>query len=751
MAHHTPLKTASLGFPRMGRNRELKFVLESYWKGTLSEADLLTTAKRLRSEHWLLQKTAGISIIPSNDFSFYDQVLDTLVLIGATPERFGNQSVSLSQYFAMARNSDQQTAMEMTKWFDTNYHYLVPEWTPGLAFIPDTTKLLSEIREARQLGIEPRPVIIGPVTLLLLGKASAGDEATNLFPKIIAAYKQVLQALLEEGVTDVQIDEPKLVTDLNLWEKQAYRSAYKKLAEIPVRLTLTTYFGGLRENLGLALDLRTAGLHIDCVRAPEQVPDVIRELAPNQTLSLGCVNGRNVWLADFAVTQPLITQAVEKLGADRVIISSSCSLLHVPHDLKAEKKLNPRIKSWLRFASEKLDELAALASGNPEAFAANARVIADRHSAETSNNQAVRDRLVHLVEQDFSRTSPYPERAEIQRKKLNLPLLPTTTIGSFPQTTEVRKQRAAHRNGHITQVQYDGFLRQATEDCIREQERIGLDVLVHGEFERNDMVEYFAEFLEGFAFTENGWVQSYGSRCVKPPIIYGDVSRPKPITIEWSSFARSLTDKPMKGMLTGPITVLQWSFVRDDIPRKDTAWQIALALCDEVIDLEAAGLQVIQVDEPALREGLPLRRSDWEDYLAWAVKAFKLTTSGTRDDTQIHTHMCYCQFEDILPSIAALDADVISMETARSRMEMLHAFREHGYPNEIGPGIFDIHSPRVPDVAEMRELLQFALDVLKPQQIWVNPDCGLKTRAWPETIATLQNMCEAAKQLRNTL
>jgi 5-methyltetrahydropteroyltriglutamate--homocysteine methyltransferase len=507
----------------------------------------------------------------------------------------------------MARNSDQQTAMEMTKWFDTNYHYLVPEWTPGLSFIPDTTRLLSEISEARQLGIETRPVLIGPVTLLLLGKASAGYDATNLFPKIIGAYKQVLQALHAEGITDVQIDEPKLVTDLNLWEKQAFRSAYRKLAEVPVRLTLTTYFGGLRDNLGLALDLRTAGLHIDCVRAPEQVSDVIRIIGPTQTLSLGCVDGRNIWLTDFAATRPLIAQAVETLGADRVIISSSCSLLHVPHDLKSEEKLNPRIKSWLRFASEKLDELTALASGNPEAFAANALAIADRKAAETSNNQAVRDRLARLVEQDFSRTSLYPHRAELQRKELNLPLLPTTTIGSFPQTAEVRKQRAAHRNGHITQSQYDSFLRQETESCIREQERIGLDVLVHGEFERNDMVEYFAEFLEGFAFTENGWVQSYGSRCVKPPIIYGDVSRPRAMTVEWSSFARSLTNKPMKGMLTGPITVLQWSFVRDDIPRKDTAWQIALALRDEVVDLEAAGLQVIQVDEPALREGLPLR------------------------------------------------------------------------------------------------------------------------------------------------
>jgi 5-methyltetrahydropteroyltriglutamate--homocysteine methyltransferase len=750
MNRSIPLKTSSLGFPRMGKDRELKFALESFWKGKTSEADLLSVAKNLRSDHWLLQKTAGISIIPSNDFSLYDQVLDALVLIGATPERFGNQAVSLAQYFAMARNSNEQTAMEMTKWFDTNYHYLVPEWTSGLSFVPDTTKLLNEVREARELGIETRPVLIGPVTLLLLGKAAPGFDVTLLLPKLIKVYKLVLQALHTEGVEDVQIDEAKLVTDLSPWERQAFRSAYKQLAEVPVNIMLTTYFGGLGDNLSLVMDLHTAGLHIDIVRAPEQVPQVLAALAPSRTLSLGCVNGRNIWLTDFALAHPHIEQAVEKLGADRVLVSSSCSLIHVPHNLAPERKLNPRIKSWLRFASEKLTELGTLATGDEAAFAANKVAVADREAAESSKNVTVRNRIAALTDQDFTRISAYPKRADIQQRELNLPLLPTTTIGSFPQTADVRKHRAAFKNGHIDQAQYDAFLREATEHCVREQERIGLDVLVHGEFERNDMVEYFAEFLEGFAFTENGWVQSYGSRCVKPPVIYGDVSRPRAMTVEWSSYAKSLTNKPMKGMLTGPITVLQWSFVRDDIPRKDTAWQIALALRDEVQDLEKAGLPVIQVDEPALREGLPLRRSDWASYLDWAVKAFKLTTSGPRDETQIHTHMCYCQFEDVLPAIAALDADVISMESARSRMEMLQAFREHGYPNEIGPGIFDIHSPRVPDVAEMRELLQLALDVLTPRQLWVNPDCGLKTRAWPETIAALQNMCEAAKQIRIT-
>ncbi len=751
MARNTPLKTSALGFPRMGSHRELKFALESFWKSNSSEAELLELARKLRQSHWKLQKEAGLSIIPSNDFSFYDHVLDALVLIGATPERFGNRADSLTQYFAMARNSTEQTAMEMTKWFDTNYHYLVPEWSAALALAPNTRKLLNEVREARELGIETRPVLIGPVTLLLLGKPVAGFGITLLLPKLIAVYQQVLAELYAEGVTHVQIDEPMLVTDLGPWEKQAYRSAYKQLAEVPVQLMLTTYFGELGDNLPLALDLHTAGLHIDAVRAPEQVTQVVTTLGPDQTLSLGVVNGRNIWLTNFAAVEPLITRAVEALSADRVILSTSCSLLHTPHDLTPEVKLAPRVKRWLRFSTEKLHELTSLASGDAAAFAANASSVADREAAETSRNTAVRDRLEQLTETDFHRKNAYATRAEVQRAKLKLPPLPTTTIGSFPQTAEIRQHRAAFKHGRISQQHYVAFLRQVTQDCIREQERIGLDVLVHGEFERNDMVEHFAEFLEGFAFTENGWVQSYGSRCVKPPVLYGDVWRPRPMTLEWSGYAQSLTKNPMKGMLTGPITMLQWSFVRDDVPRKDTAGQIALALRDEVRDLQAAGLPMVQVDEPALREGLPLRRSAWAPYLQWAVQAFRLATSGIEDATQVHTHMCYCEFEDILPSIAELDADVISIESARSKMELLEAFRAHGYPNEIGPGLFDIHTPRVPSSEEMRKLLGLALDVLHPEQIWVNPDCGLKTRAWPETIAALENMCKAAASARSTI
>jgi 5-methyltetrahydropteroyltriglutamate--homocysteine methyltransferase len=742
------LKTANLGFPRMGRQRELKFALEAFWAGKRTEADLLATAKTLRAEHWKLQQSAGIDFIPSNDFALYDQVLDALVLLGATPERFGTGDVTLERYFGMARNSKDQTAMEMTKWFDTNYHYLVPEWSAKLPFRVNPSKLLNEIDEARALGIETRPVLVGPLTLLLLGKGVDGFDPFALSEKLITAYKEVLTVLAQKKVEWIQIDEPILATDLPQGAAAFFATAYEELTKSPVKLMLTTYFDRIGDNLELAVGANTAGLHIDLVRAPEQLTAALSALKPQQQLSLGCIEGRNIWLTDFAAAKKMIVEAVNKLGADRVVVAPSCSLLHVPHDLRSETKLPARVKSWLRFAEEKLAEIVAIAHGDQAADKANSAAIADRAAAESSTNPAVRSVFAKLTDADFARKATYDERTPVQRAELGLPLLPTTTIGSFPQTADVRKHRAAHKNGHETTETYEAFLREVTEHCIRQQEAIGLDVLVHGEFERNDMVEYFAEFLEGFVFTENGWVQSYGSRCVKPPIIFGDVSRPKPMTVKWTDYARSLTKRPMKGMLTGPITILQWSFVRNDIPRQQTAWQIALALRSEVQDLEAAGILIIQVDEPALREGLPLRRSDWDSYLDWAVKAFRLATSGVRNETQIHTHMCYCEFEDILPSIAALDADVISMESARSRMELLDAFRAHGYPNEIGPGVFDIHSPRVPSSDEMGELLSLALDVLKPEQIWVNPDCGLKTRAWPETVAALENMCKAAASAR---
>jgi 5-methyltetrahydropteroyltriglutamate--homocysteine methyltransferase len=742
------LKTANLGFPRMGRQRELKFALEGYWAGKRTENELLESASALRREHWKLQEAAGISFIPSNDFSLYDQVLDMLVLLGATPRRFGSGKITLDRYLAMARNSPEQVAMEMTKWFDTNYHYLVPEWSDGLPFVVDTTKLLAEIQEARLLGIQTRPVLIGPLTLLALGKAVEGFDPYSLADKLIAAYKEALTRLVQEHIFWVQIDEPILATDLSADAAQFFRKAYRHLGTAPIKIMLTTYFGDVADNLSLVSDANTTGLHMDVVRAPQQLEEVLDILRPHQILSVGCVDGRNVWLTDFAEASALLSCAVKALGPERVIVAPSCSLLYVPHDLRSETKIPARIKSWLRFADEKLVEIVALASSDAEAAKANAAAIKDRANAESSTNCEVRAQLDSLTESDFARQSPYGARADVQRAELRLPLFPTTTIGSFPQTSEVRKHRAAHRLGHETTETYESFLREEIEGCIRQQEKIGLDVLVHGEFERNDMVEYFAEFLEGFLFTENGWVQSYGSRCVKPPIIYGDVSRPQPMTVKWSGYARSLTKKPLKGMLTGPITILQWSFVRNDIPRQQTAWQIALALRDEVIDLEGAGIAIIQVDEPALREGLPLRRADWSIYLDWAVRAFRLATSAVGDGTQIHTHMCYCEFEDILPSIAALDADVISMESARSRMRLLDGFRARGYPNEIGPGVYDIHSPRVPSSDEIRDLLQLALEVLKPEQLWINPDCGLKTRTWPETVSALENMCRAASELR---
>jgi 5-methyltetrahydropteroyltriglutamate--homocysteine methyltransferase len=745
------LKTANLGFPRMGRQRELKFALEGFWTGKRTEKELFDVASALRKEHWKLQQAAGIDFIPSNDFSLYDQVLDALVLTGATPERFGTGPVTLDRYFAMARNSRDQTAIEMTKWFDTNYHYLVPEWSEGLSFKVDTGKLLGEVKEARALGMETRPVLIGPLTLLLLGKGVNGFDPMSLLPKLSKAYEEILQALIAEGVSWVQIDEPMLVTDLEDGVPEAYQKVYAQLAKLPVKLMLTTYFDSLADNLQLAVDLDTAGIHLDLVRGAQQLEDILATLKPKQVLSVGCVEGRNIWLTDFSVASSQINTAAAKLGAERVMVAPSCSLLHVPHDLQAETKLDARVKGWLRFAAEKLAEVAELGCGDQAARKSNAEAIADRAAAESTTNPEVRGALAKLTEKDFRRDSPYAERSIAQREKLGLPLLPTTTIGSFPQTAEVRKHRAARKSGHESAEQYDAFLRETIAECIREQERIGLDVLVHGEFERNDMVEYFAEFLDGFAFTENGWVQSYGSRCVKPPVIYGDIARPEPMTLKWSKYACSLTSRPMKGMLTGPITVLQWSFVRNDIPRQQTAWQIALALRDEVSGLEQAGIGIIQVDEPALREGLPLRRADWAAYLDWAVKAFRLATSAVPDAAQIHTHMCYCEFKDILPAIAALDADVISMESARSRMELLEAFRAHSYPNEIGPGVYDIHSPRVPSAEEMRELLKLALEVLRPEQLWVNPDCGLKTRAWPETISALENMCRAASELRGRL
>ena len=741
------LETGILGFPRVGAGRELKFAQEAFWRGERTEAELLGTAAELRGRHWRAMRAAGITHIPSNDFSLYDHVLDMLVALGATPERFGQGVVTPDRYFAMARNSREQTAMEMTKWFDTNYHYLVPEWSAGLGLEADPRKAVGEYLEAKALGIETRPVLLGPVTLLLLGKpVEDGFDRWTLLPRLLKAYGVLLQTLKAAGALSVQFDEPCLVTDPPDGVAAYYETAYAELAKAGLPMHLATYFGGLEENAALVFGLPVASVHLDLVRAPEQLAAALGLVRAGQALSLGVVDGRNIWINDLSRSRGLLDTAVAQLGAERVVVAPSCSLLHAPLDAAGERRLDPSVREWLAFGLQKLDELRTLATGADDSV--NKAALAARAAAESSRNEGVRAALAALKPEDARRAAPYTKRAEAQARALGLPLLPTTTIGSFPQTPAVRKARAGWRAGTLTQAEYDGFLESETLGCLREQEAAGLDLLVHGEFERNDMVEYFGEQLEGFAFTENGWVQSYGSRCVKPPVIYGDVRRPAPMTVRWSAWAQGQTARPVKGMLTGPVTILQWSFVRDDIARSEVARQIALALRDEVRDLEAAGIRAIQLDEPALREGLPLRRAAWDGYLQWAVEAFRIATSGVRDETQIHTHMCYCEFESILPAIAALDADVISMESARSKGELLTAFQQAKYPNGIGPGVWDIHSPRVPPEGEMEGLLQAALEVLSPAQVWVNPDCGLKTRGWPEVASALRNMTAAAGAMR---
>jgi len=751
-------RSATLGFPRIGAHRELKTAVEACWKGQLDHAGLQRAAADLRTRHWTLQKDAGIDVIPSNDFSFYDQVLDMTAALGAVPARYGHDggSVGLNTLFAMARGTDDAPAMEMTKWFDTNYHYIVPEFHAGQRFTLSTTKAVDEFKEARTLGIHTRPVLIGPVTWLSLGKAKDADfDPLSLLASVLPVYEKLLHHLAAAGADWVQIDEPILALDLTEAQRDALTRAYAVLSTVGPKLMLATYFDGLRNNTGLATSLPVAGLHIDLVRAPDQVDAVLDALPTDTVLSLGVIDGRNVWRADLEAALAPVETAVNRLGQDRVQVAPSCSLLHTPVDLDLEPDLDPEVRSWMAFSVQKLGEVVTLATAArdgraavADALTASTEAAAARRTSTRIHDAAVAARLTDVSPGDLQRASPFPVRQAAQRARLNLPMFPTTTIGSFPQTTEVRQKRAAFRKGQIDQTTYDAFLKEETERTIRVQEELGLDVLVHGEFERNDMVEYFGEHLSGFAFTRNGWVQSYGSRCVKPPVIFGDVSRPDPMTVGWSSYAQSLTDRPVKGMLTGPVTILQWSFVRDDVPRSDTCRQIALAIRDEVQDLETAGIRVIQIDEPAMREGLPLRKTDWDTYLAWAVESFRLASSGVADGTQIHTHMCYCEFNDIMPSIAALDADVISIETSRSDMELLDAFVDFQYPNEIGPGVWDIHSPRVPPMEDMRRLLEKAATVLPADHLWVNPDCGLKTRGWPEVNASLRNLVAAARDLR---
>ncbi|MFC3650187.1 5-methyltetrahydropteroyltriglutamate--homocysteine S-methyltransferase [Dyella humi] len=750
--------TTYLGFPRIGRRRELKRALENYWRDGNATA-LLDTARELRQRHWQLA-SAWAQTVAVNDFSLYDHVLDTAVLFDAVPDRYRPllRDDPLAGYFAMARGNRELHALEMTKWFDTNYHYLVPELHAGQRFRLTVNKPLNEWLEARALGLDARPVLLGPVSFLRLSKTVDGSDALNLLDALLPVYAELLKQLAQAGVPWIQLDEPCLVQDLDAATRHAYVAAYNTLAigPSPKRL-LATYFGGLGDNLELAAKLPVDGLHVDLVRAPEQLDDVLFALPEHCVLSAGIVDGRNIWRSDPRRVLPLLEKIAASRGTERLWLAPSCSLLHVPFDAAQETSLPAPLRSWLAFAQQKLEELRLYAGAlddddrAKEALVEQGFVLAARKHAPGVHRSEVQARVHALSPQATHRRSNLLHRRRVQADTLQLPPLPTTTIGSFPQTDALRQARADHRAGRIDNAAYETVLREEIERVIRFQERIGLDVLVHGEPERNDMVEYFGEQLDGFAFTRGGWVQSYGSRCVKPPIIWGDISRPQPMTVRWSRYAQSLTDKPVKGMLTGPVTVLQWSFVRDDVSREQVCLQLALALRDEVCDLENADIRVIQIDEPALREGLPIRHAEHAAYLDWAVRCFRIAAGGIRDATQIHTHMCYAEFNDIIEAVAALDADVISIESSRSRMELLQAFEDFRYPGSIGPGVYDIHSPRVPSQAEMTDLLERALTVLEPGQLWVNPDCGLKTRGWKETEPALVAMVNAAQAVRAAL
>jgi 5-methyltetrahydropteroyltriglutamate--homocysteine S-methyltransferase len=766
------LKTNNLGYPRIGALRELKKANEAYWAKKIDQQELLQAARTIREGNWKTQQEAGIDLIPSNDFSFYDQVLDLTLTVGAIPARYqgfaleGPSSYNLDLYFAMARGFQQGgldvTAMEMTKWFDTNYHYIVPEFVKDQQFRLTSEKVINEFNEAKELGIQTKPVLLGPLTYLLLGKEKEADfDRLDLIDRLLPVYEEIIAKLSKAGAEWVQFDEPFLALDINDKVRALYQTVYSRLSAAAkgIKIIVATYFESLRENAQTALDLPVQALHVDLVRGENQLNDLLPLLPDGLILSVGVVDGRNIWKNDYEASLQKIKQAVDALGEDRVWVSPSSSLLHVPFDLDLEdneQSLPAEVKNWLAFAKQKLAEvkdLAILASGTVDEataahFEANKAAQQSRRTSSLIHREEVKARVKSITDADAQRTSAFAIRKAKQQEKFNLPAFATTTIGSFPQTRDVRKWRADLKKGAITQEEYDKFIAEETERTIRLQEELDIDVLVHGEFERNDMVEYFGEQLSGYAFTKNGWVQSYGSRCVKPPIIYGDVSRPADMTVRWSSYAQTLTNRPVKGMLTGPVTILQWSFVRNDQPRSETTYQIALAILDEVQALEKSGIKIIQIDEPAIREGLPLRKADHKAYLDWAVRAFRVSSSNVEDDTQIHTHMCYSEFNDIIEHIAAMDADVITIETSRSQMELLDAFADFNYPNDIGPGVYDIHSPRVPSKDEIVTLLEKAKAVIPAEQLWVNPDCGLKTRAWPETKAALEAMVEAAKTLR---
>ena len=756
------ITTHNLGFPRIGGKRELKFALEQYWSNRISESALLEIAAELRSQHWQYQ--SKINWMPVGDFSLYDHVLDASFMVGNIPERAQSLPGSeLDYYFRVARgrsNADIGAsscihAAEMTKWFDTNYHYIVPEFNHATRFCLNAHRLFEQIQQAGKQFTQIKPVILGPVTYLWLGKSKDDSDKLNLLDDLIEVYAQLFQRLHQSGITWVQIDEPLLVMELPDSWKHALRKTYFQLRATPLKLLLATYFGQLQDNLQLACELPVDGLHLDALSAQDEVAKFVDWLPSHKILSLGIINGRNIWKTDLLDTLDFLEPIADRLQ-DRLWLAPSCSLLHVPVNLEHEQKLDDEIRSWLSFAVQKLEELNLLAVALNQGRSAvagelqkNKLAITARQQSDRVNQASVKARMHSANDAMGMRQSPYQQRAVMQQNRFQLPLFPTTTIGSFPQTQSIRRIRQDFKAGKISDQSYVQAMQREIDCCIQEQEALGLDVLVHGEPERNDMVEYFGEQLNGFAFTEFGWVQSYGSRCVKPPIIFGDVSRSKNITVDWIKYAQSLTKKPVKGMLTGPVTMLNWSFVRDDQPRADTCLQLALAIRDEVLALEQSGIQMIQIDEAALREGLPLRKKQWSSYLDWAIRAFRITANGVKDETQIHTHMCYSEFNDIMQAIAGMDADVITIETSRSSMELLEAFRNFQYPNEIGPGVYDIHSPNIPSVDSIVALLQNAVQRIPKARLWVNPDCGLKTRSWEEVKPALHNMVAATYFCRN--
>ncbi|KAI8357884.1 5-methyltetrahydropteroyltriglutamate-homocysteine S-methyltransferase [Choanephora cucurbitarum] len=762
----------NLGFPYVGAKRELKKSVEAYWSGKISGDELKTAYQKIQEANWKVQKEQGIEHIPSGEYTLYDRVLDTAHQFSVIPKRYQHIKDPLQQFFAMGRGLQKPAtettekvdvpAQEMKKWFDTNYHFIVPEFEPNQEFKLQNPRAVEQYNFAKSLGIETRPVIVGPVSFLYLGKAAEGFDAfdtLSLLPKVLPLYIDLLNQLQSAGAQWVQIDEPALILDLPEHAKNAFAEAYKTIkASVSIKTLVAAYFGRVENNVA-GLIPHVDAIHLDLVRAPQELDAVLPLLNNSQVLSLGLVDGRNIWINNIAESLKLAEKAVSALGKDRVFIAPSCSLAHSPYSTVFEKKIgekNPELLSWLAFSVEKAKEIATIASAInngadsvKEALDANAAAIESRRTSAQTTNPAVRDRAAKIPAEAWKRPDEFKVRREAQVKKLNLPLFPTTTIGSFPQTKEIRVTRQKFNKGEISAADYDAFIKKEMKMMVDFQEEVGLDVFVHGEPERNDMVEHFGHLLHGYDFTENGWVVSYGSRCVKPPVIFGDVSRRGPMTVDETVYAQSLTKKPMKGMLTGPVTMMKWSFVRDDIPLKDVCVQIGLALRDEVVDLEAAGIPCIQVDEPAIREGLPIRRADWDAYLDWSVACFRLSTAGVRNETQIHTHMCYSDFNDIFDAIAALDADVITIENSKSDEKLLKIFEVKKYPNEIGPGTYDIHSPRVPSVDEIKQKVADMLKYIEHQYLWVNPDCGLKTRGWAETKAALINMVEVAKYYRS--